>query len=108
MNSSRVQSDLMDRVEESQGQLDAEIRKLLHAITRIATIALEHAREARSRGAAAVEENLLRIAAAEKEIHLLLVISSTLVGEQISSPPGATGLEPTASCGHSQIRIGRN
>jgi len=28
MNSSRVQSDLMDRVEESQAQLEAEIRKL--------------------------------------------------------------------------------
>jgi hypothetical protein len=52
---------------------EAEIRKLLHQITRMATVALEHAREARSRGAAAVEENLLRIAAAEKEIHSLPV-----------------------------------
>lgn len=72
MNSSRVQSDLMDRVEESQGQLEAEIRKLLHAITRIATVALEHAREARSRGTTTVEENLQRIDAAENEIHALL------------------------------------
>lgn len=72
MNSSRVQSDLLDRVEESQGQLEAEIRKLLHQITRMATVALEHAREAKSRGTAAVEEKLLRIANVEEEIHSLL------------------------------------
>jgi predicted GTPase len=72
MNSSRVQSDLLDRVEESQGQLEAEIRKLLQQITRVATVALEHARKAKSRGAIAVEENLLRIAAAEQEIYSLL------------------------------------
>ncbi|MGB9512339.1 MAG: dynamin family protein [Candidatus Acidiferrum sp.] len=72
MNSSRVQSDVMDRVEESQGQLEAEIRKLLHAVTRIATSALDHAREAKSRGAAAVEEKLARIDEVEREIHVLL------------------------------------
>ena len=69
MNSSRVQSNLMDRVEKSQGQLEAEIRKLLQQITRVAAAALDHARDAKSRGAAAVEENLLRVATAEKEIH---------------------------------------
>jgi len=74
MNSSRVQSDLLDRVEESQGQLEAEIRKLLHQITRVATLALDHAREARSRGGAAVEENLSRIATTEQDIHSLLAI----------------------------------
>jgi hypothetical protein len=62
----------MDRVEESQGQLEAEIRKLLHEVTRVATVALEHAREAKSRGTVAVEENLRRITTAEKEIHLLI------------------------------------
>lgn len=72
MNSSRVQSDLLDRVEGSQSQLEAEIRKLLHQITHVATLALDHAREARSRGAAAVEENLRRIAARAQEIHTLL------------------------------------
>lgn len=68
MNSTRVQSDLMDRVEQSQNQLEAEIRKLLHEVTRIATSALEHAREARSQGASAVQEKLARIAGLEKEI----------------------------------------
>jgi len=72
MNSSRVQSDLIDRVEESQGQLEAEIRKLLQQITRAASSALEHAREAKSRGAVAVENNLARIARTEEEIHSLL------------------------------------
>jgi len=72
MNSSRGQSDLLDRVEESQGQLEAEICKLLHQITRMAAAALEHAREAKSRGTAAVEEKLLRIAKVEEEIHSLL------------------------------------
>ena len=72
MNSSRVQADLMDRVEESQNQLEAEIRKLLHEVTRIATSALEHAREAKSRGALAVEAKLKHIASVEKEIHALV------------------------------------
>jgi len=72
MNSSRVQSDLLERVEGSQGQLEAEIGKLLHQITRMATVALEHAREAKGRGTAAVEEKLLRIANVEEEIHSLL------------------------------------
>ena len=72
MNSTRVQSDLMERVEQSQGQLEAEIRKLLHQITRVATAALEHAREAKSRGNPAVEDNLRRITTTEQEIHSLI------------------------------------
>ncbi|MGB7729182.1 MAG: dynamin family protein [Candidatus Acidiferrum sp.] len=72
MNTTRVQSDLMDRVEKSQGQLEAEIRKLLHQITRVATAALEHAREAKSRGDAAVEDNLRRITTAEGKIQSLI------------------------------------
>jgi hypothetical protein len=72
MNSTRVQPDLMERVEQSQGRLEAEIRKLLHQITRVATAALEHAREAKSRGDAAVEDNLRRITTAEEEIHSLI------------------------------------
>jgi predicted GTPase len=72
MNSSRVQSDLMERVEESQGQLEAEIRKLLHQITSVATAALEHARETKSRGDTAVEDNLRQITTAEQEIHSLI------------------------------------
>lgn len=72
MNSARVQSDLIDRVEQSQNQLEAEIRKLLHELTRVANAALLHAREAKSLGSATVEQNLRRIADAEGEAHGLL------------------------------------
>jgi hypothetical protein len=61
MNSSRVQSDLLERVEESQGQWEADIRKLLHEVSRSATAALEHARLAKNRSTAAVEGKLQRI-----------------------------------------------
>lgn len=72
MNSTRVQSDLMARVEQSQCQLEAEVRKLLHQISRAATTAMEHARDIKSRGTVAIEQNLRRITTAEKEIHLLI------------------------------------
>jgi Dynamin family len=72
MNSARVQSDLMARVDESQGQLEAEIRKLLHEVARVADSALEHAREARNHGAAAVQTKRERIATAEREIQQLM------------------------------------
>ena len=72
MNSSRVQSDVLDRVQESRGQLEAEIRKLLHEVTRIATTALDNARQAQAEGASAVETKLSAIRAAEDEIATLL------------------------------------
>lgn len=72
MNSSRVQSDLIDRMEQSQSKLETEIRKLLHEVTRMASTALEHAREARSRGASNIEEKLQRISTADIEIRELL------------------------------------
>lgn len=72
MNSARVQSDVMERVQESRGQLEAEIRKLLHEVARIATSALDHARAAKAEGAAAVEAKLATLRKAEKEIQLLL------------------------------------
>ena len=49
MNSTRVQSDVVDRVQESKGQLEVEIRKLLHEVSRVAERALENAREAKRR-----------------------------------------------------------
>jgi hypothetical protein len=72
MNSTRVQSDVMDRVQNSRGQLEAEIRRLLHEVTRIATVALEHAREAKTLGAAAVDAKLAAIGKAENEVGTLL------------------------------------
>jgi hypothetical protein len=68
MNSTRVQSDVIQRVEESRGQLEAEIRKLLHEISRIAEQALDHARATRAEGASVVEAALTRLDAFEREL----------------------------------------
>jgi hypothetical protein len=67
-----VQSDVVDRVQESKGQLEVEIRKLLHEVSRVAERALENAREAKEQGAAAVEAKLARLRAREEEIQSLL------------------------------------
>jgi hypothetical protein len=40
VNSTRVQSDILNRVQESRGYLEVEIRKLLHEISRVAEQAL--------------------------------------------------------------------
>jgi hypothetical protein len=61
VNCSRVQNDILNRVQESRGRLEVEIRKLLHEVSRIAVEALTHAREARSAGAAAVEAAVARL-----------------------------------------------
>ena len=71
MNSTRVQSDVIRRVEESRGQLEAEIRKLLHEISRIAEQALDHARATRAEGASVVEAALARLDAFERELSQL-------------------------------------
>ena len=68
MNSTRVQSDVLARVQESRGQLEVEIRKLLHEISRIAERALENARAARAEGAPAVEAVLSRLDWIEREV----------------------------------------
>lgn len=67
-NSSRVQSDIVDRVRESRDRLETEIRKLLHEVSLVAERALEHAREARAEGASAVEAALARLDNAEREV----------------------------------------
>jgi hypothetical protein len=72
MNSTRVQSDVVDRVQESRGQLETEIRKLLHEVNRMAERALEHARAAKAAGASAVEAKLRRLTEIEQEVSALL------------------------------------
>jgi GTPase Era involved in 16S rRNA processing/polyhydroxyalkanoate synthesis regulator phasin len=71
VNCSRVQNDVLNRVQESRGQLEAEIRKLLHEISRIAVEALAHAREARAAGSASVEAAVARLDRLEREIESL-------------------------------------
>ncbi len=67
-NSARVQSDVLNRVQESRGQLEVEIKKLLHEVSRIAEQALSRARSAQEAGAARVEAALARLNRLEQEI----------------------------------------
>jgi hypothetical protein len=69
INSIRVQSDILNRVQESRSQLEVEIRKVLHEISRIAEQALTHARTARAAGASAVQAAFARLDGLEREIH---------------------------------------
>jgi len=71
VNCSRVQNDVLNRVQESRGRLEVEIRKLLHEISRVAVEALQHAREARAAGAPAVEAAKARLDRLEHEITCL-------------------------------------
>ncbi|HTS70600.1 MAG TPA: dynamin family protein [Terriglobia bacterium] len=68
VNCSRVQNDILNRVQESRGRLEVEIRKLLHEISRMAGEALTHARAARTAGAAAVQEAIARLERLQTEI----------------------------------------
>ena len=63
-----MQNDVLNRIEESRNRLEAEIRKLLLEISRIAVQALARARKARDEGAPAVESALSRLARLETEI----------------------------------------
>jgi wyosine [tRNA(Phe)-imidazoG37] synthetase (radical SAM superfamily) len=67
-NCTRVQSDILNRVQESRSRLEVEIRKLLHEIRRIAEQALTRARVARAEGASAVQAALVRLNGLEDEI----------------------------------------
>ena len=71
MNSTRVQSDVINRVQESRGLLQVEIRKLLHEVTRIAEHALQRARTAKSEGASAVQSALGQLDRIESSLRSL-------------------------------------
>jgi ribosome biogenesis GTPase A len=68
VNSSRVQNDVLNRIEESRGRMEVEIRKLLHEVSRIAEQALVRARKTQDEGAPAVQAALRRLEGLEKEI----------------------------------------
>jgi len=74
VNCTRVQSDLLDRMQESRSRMEAEIRKLLHEVTRIAEQALSNSRRARESGALAVEATLQRLSAFEGELSDLVAV----------------------------------
>ncbi|MFY9910439.1 MAG: dynamin family protein [Candidatus Sulfotelmatobacter sp.] len=71
-NSTRVQSDILDRVQESRGRLEVEIRKLLHEVSRIAEEALVRARKVKEEGEPAVEAELYRLEDLEREVSSLV------------------------------------
>ena len=67
-NCTRVQSDILNRVQESRSRLEVEIRKLLLEIRRIADQALAHARAAQAEGAPAIQAARARLEHLEHEI----------------------------------------
>lgn len=71
VNSTRVQSDVLNRIQESRGRLEVEIRKLLHEISRIAEQALVRARKTKEEGAPAVQTALNRLERLEQEVSAL-------------------------------------
>ena len=70
-NSTRVQSDILNRIQESRGQLETEIRKLLHEVSRVAEHALARARKVKEEGEPAVQAALQQLVALEREAYEL-------------------------------------
>jgi hypothetical protein len=71
-NATRVTNDLDEQVLESRRRLEYELRERLSDVYRVAERALERARARRQRGAAAIREELERLAAARAVIEELL------------------------------------
>jgi hypothetical protein len=75
-NSTRVQSDVLNRIQDSRDRLQAEIRKLLHEVSRIAEQALDRARKVKEEGSPAVKSAVERLDRLERGI--LALVSSRL------------------------------
>lgn len=71
-NCARVQNDILQRMQESRGHLEVEIRKLLHEISRIAEQALDRARKLREEGSPAVQSAMERLARLERDVLALV------------------------------------
>jgi GTP-binding protein EngB required for normal cell division len=72
VNSSRVQNDVLNRIQESRERLEVEIRKLLHEVSRIAEQALDRARKVKEEGAPAVQSAIERLNRIEQDISALV------------------------------------
>ena len=72
VNSSRVQNDVLNRIEDSRGRLGAEIRKLLHEVSRIAEQALDRARKVKEEGTPAVQSAVERLNRLERDVSTLV------------------------------------
>jgi GTP-binding protein EngB required for normal cell division len=75
-NSTRVQSDVLNRVQDSRAKLETEIRKLLHEVSRVAEQALARAKKVREEGAPAVQAALQRLDSLEQEVRSLGMANS--------------------------------
>jgi hypothetical protein len=71
VNSSRVQNDVLNRIQDSRGRLEVEIRKLLHEVSRIAEQALDWARKVKEEGTPAVQSAVERLNRLEREVSAL-------------------------------------
>ena len=71
-NSARVQNDVLNRIQDSRGRLEAEIRRLLHEISRIAQQALDRARKVKEEGTPAVQSAVERLSGLEREVLALV------------------------------------
>jgi len=72
VNSTRVQADILERVQESRAHLEREIRTLLHEVSRIAEQALSNAKTTQEKGLPAVHAALQRLTAFEREVTKLV------------------------------------
>jgi hypothetical protein len=72
VNSARVQNDVLNRIQDSRGRLEAEIRKLLHEISRIAVQALGRARKVKEEGTPAVQSAIERLNRLERDVSALV------------------------------------
>jgi GTP-binding protein EngB required for normal cell division len=72
VNSSRVQNDVLNRIQESRDRLEVEIRKLLHEVSRIAEQALDRARKVKEEGTPAVQSAVERLDRFEREVSALV------------------------------------
>ncbi|HVZ16926.1 MAG TPA: dynamin family protein [Terriglobales bacterium] len=84
-NSSRVQFDILERVQESRSHLEAQIRRLLIEVNRIAEQALDHARLTVAAGNAAVNEQLARLSTLENEVRSIMGLDSASTSIQDGS-----------------------
>jgi GTP-binding protein EngB required for normal cell division len=71
-NSARVQNDVLNRIQDSRGRLEAEIRRLLHEISRIAQQALDRARKVKEEGTPAVQSAVERLSGLERGVLALV------------------------------------
>ncbi len=72
VNSSRVQNDVLNRIQESRDRLEVEIRKLLHEVSRIAEQALDWARKVKEEGTPAVHSAVERLDRLESDVMALV------------------------------------